>query len=160
MCALGLSLLLRVVSKRIDPGKDDCRLHLLLCLAWRDCCRSGCCTAALFVRTRTRPQGVGSGCRREGGAITIRTGQGTASGVHRLSKNHTIACAKRVLVAHRRPASIASNDKPSKDGIASRIARDVATLRWRHCPKARCGQLLINSELGGVEFVKWFNLLL
>lgn len=63
--------------------------------------------------------------------------------IHHLSKNHTIACAKQVLAANRRPTAIAWNDTPSKNGLLSRIARGIATLRWRCFREARCGQLLV-----------------
>ncbi len=96
------------------------------------------------VCTRDAQQSTGQedGCE-EGGAITICGCAVSEAGIHRLSKHHTIACAKRTLDANRRAGRIASIDNASKDQRVGRIDQKTATLRWRRLTEARCGQLLI-----------------
>lgn len=99
--------------------------------------------ALMFVCTRTTQHVSGLEGGREGAGDNHLRLRRQPAGIYRLSKNHTFACAKRVLVANRRPALIASNDKPSQDCFSSRIVQVSATQRWRRLLAARSGQLLI-----------------
>jgi hypothetical protein len=99
--------------------------------------------ALMFVCTRTTQHVSGLEGGREGAGDNHLRLQRQPAGIYRLSKNHTFACAKRVLVANPRAGRIASIDKASKDQWSGRIDRKPATLRWQRLPEARSGQLLV-----------------
>jgi hypothetical protein len=90
--------------------------------------------ALMSFCTRTTQQVSGLEDEREGAGDNHLRLQRQAAGIYRLSKNHTFACAKRVLVANPGAGRIASIDKASKDRWPGRIDRKPATLRWQSPP--------------------------